>query len=478
MSDKVSSHRQYLTRKILGATAVFASVEVMTIVCSVIRTKLIALWIGTVGVGLFGLYNSAVDMLTTLAQMGVRSSGVKEVASSPAGMRDSVIYVVRRYGLYLAIVGLLLTIVLSPLLSVITFGDAGRSWTFVVLSVVVMCNVLTMRESVVLQGVNRLGTLARASVWATVVSLALSVPVIYVYRIDSVVPVIIIYAAVTAVFYLLMRYRPPHDVVKPSAAQMREVGSGMLRLGAYLTVSGVVTGIVSYLVMSYMNYAGGEELMGYYQSGFVLSVRYAGIVFTAMGMEYFPRIASVGNSGLRRMCVMVRHQCVVTLMLITSLAVIMAAAAPWIVRLLYSSEFDPVVPIVILAAPGLLFRGVSWCMGYVIVARGDGRLFLFTELSSGAICLLLNVVCFMAWGVPGIGISFTLWYFIYGIIVWRVVHSRYGLIFAGAPARIGVLCVSAVVCVCVLSFCVGPWTATAVAAVVSFLLLRTIKRRS
>jgi len=439
----------------MGAFAVFGSVEMLNIICSVIRTKLVALWIGPAGVGLFGLYNSAVEMLSNLTQMGIRSSGVKEIAGSVDKRRLSVIFVVRRYGFILSVAGLLLTAAFAPLLSRITFGDTSHTWAFMILSLVVMCNVIAQKESAILQGVNELRRIARAAVWGAAISLSLAVPMVYIWRIDSIIPVIVTYSVVMSVCYLMQRFRMPVGAVAPSRSESHAIARSVMRLGAYLTISGFMTWLVSYVVMSYMNSAGGERLMGFYQSGFTLSVRYAGIVFTALGMEYFPRIASLATAGCRRMGVMAGYQCVVTVMLVSFLAVAMVAFAPWIVALLYSGAFAPVVSVVILAAPGLLFRGVSWCMAYMIIAKGDGKVYMLTEIVSGALCVMLNVVCFRAWGIAGIGISFTLWYLLYALIVWRIVKVRYGMTFNRMQLYVIGGCVLCVCAVCVIAITVG-----------------------
>ena len=55
-----------ISRTIVKAMGVFGSIQVFNILCSVIRTKLVALWIGPAGMGLFAIFNSAVDMIVNL----------------------------------------------------------------------------------------------------------------------------------------------------------------------------------------------------------------------------------------------------------------------------------------------------------------------------------------------------------------------------------------------------------------------------
>jgi O-antigen/teichoic acid export membrane protein len=60
----------------------FSWVQLVTIGCGIVRTKLVALWLGSMGVGLFGLFNTAIDAITTLTQLGIRQSPVRNIASA------------------------------------------------------------------------------------------------------------------------------------------------------------------------------------------------------------------------------------------------------------------------------------------------------------------------------------------------------------------------------------------------------------
>ena len=65
----------------------FGSVEFLTMACGVVRTKLVAIFIGTVGVGLIGLYANAIELLSTLAQVGLRTTAVRDIASANPATR-------------------------------------------------------------------------------------------------------------------------------------------------------------------------------------------------------------------------------------------------------------------------------------------------------------------------------------------------------------------------------------------------------
>ena len=122
--------RSNITTGVLKALGVFGGVQMVTIICSILRTKLIAVWIGAAGVGLFGIFNSAIELFGVLFHLGVRDSAVRDIASSQQPETNKIIIIVRRWVLILGVIGLVVTMVISPLLSNFTFGNYDYTYDF------------------------------------------------------------------------------------------------------------------------------------------------------------------------------------------------------------------------------------------------------------------------------------------------------------------------------------------------------------
>lgn len=423
------------------------SVEFLSMACGVVRTKLIAIFIGTAGVGLLGLYSNAMELLSTLVQLGLRTTAVRDLSSAPAGSKLGLLAIIRRYNALLAVAGVLLTLLLAPLLSFITFGDTSRTWAFLALSIMVGASTIVAGRGAELQAERRLRALARASLWATVISLLLAAPMIIWWGISAIVPLLLTYSVVACVAYLVATRRSGRlPTVDPAEFRVRV--KSMARLGFFLTVSGCASWLAGYTVLSVLNHIGGSEAMGLYQAGYTLTVRYVGVVFTALSLEYFPRLATSLTAGRHRGQVMLRHETLLSVAVVVALVSIMIMLAPRIVMVLYSDDFIGVVPMILLGAPGVVMRAVSWSMAYVIVAGGRGKLFMLTELSGCAICIVSMVAGFKLAGMAGVGIGFTVWYSLYTFIIWcatrRALHVTLG-------ARVWRLCWAAFIFVAVLS---------------------------
>ncbi len=233
-----------LSARVLKAMGIFGGVQATNILCSIVRTKLVALWIGAAGVGLFGIFNSAVDMLGSLSQLGLRNSSVRDLAAAPPSKLSAVIGAVRRWASLLGLFGALLILALSPALSRVSFGDGSHTGGFMALAVVLLLSALVSGEYAVLQGTQMLRRLAKASVWGVAAGLVISVPMFYFWRIQSIIPSIIAYSAATAVAVFCYRRRGD-EKPRVKLSQTLAAGRGFMVLGAYMTVTEVVSDLVS-----------------------------------------------------------------------------------------------------------------------------------------------------------------------------------------------------------------------------------------
>lgn len=411
------------TAKVLKAMGVFGSVQSLTMLCSVVRTKLVALWIGPAGVGLLALYWQTMDLLGCASQLNLRQSAVRDISTD--GDKRGIVSVVRRLSVALGLAGAVVCMLGAPALSMATFGDSSHTLAFVALSVMLLFTAIASGEWAVMQGMGRLKLLARSTLYATLTSTAVAIPLFYFLRLGGIVPVLITFALSNCTYALIMRVKDTGD----EAMSIKEAfgrGRKILALGAYMTVSMALTMAASYLFVVWLNRQGGDEAVGIYQAGYTIVNSYVGVIFTAIVMEYYPRLSAVAGSRLR--CeVIVSHEIKVTMLVLIPVIVLFIAFKGLIVNILYSHAFDAVLPYLGIAIIGVGLRGASWCMAYAILARGDGRVYVFTELSSAVSYLALNIPMYLHFGYRGLGVAYVMWYGAYAAVCYGVYRYRYGL---------------------------------------------------
>lgn len=468
------------SKRVFNALSVFGSVQIVNVLCSIARTKCVAMWLGTAGIGIFALYNSTLEIINQLIQLNLRQSGVREISNAAPGRFKLLVSVVRRLGSLLGLAGAALTVVLSPVLSRITFGDESHTLPFVLLAVVVFFNALTAGEQAVLQASDRLHRLAAASMWGGVVATVISIALIWFAGYDGILPSIVVYSVVTAIAYYIGRDKIP--CVRVSVKETLREACPIIRLGTYMTAAMFLTSLSQYLFIVWLRTRTDDSGVGLYQSGYMLVNQYIGLVFSAMAFEFFPRLSAVVGHRIRVM-VYVKHEILIMMIGLVAAIPLFLNLVPVIINLLYDSTFMAASGYITIASVGTVFRAFSFVLAFVILARADGRIYLITETVSSILYIVLNIIGFSRGGYEGLGYAYVVWYFLYLVSVTLVYCLLFKYSFSGLARELFIMMIVAIVVAAQATLCIRGYylAATIVTCAVlptsGYMLYRLFLRR-
>ena len=173
---KVSAYR-----RIMSSTAIFGSAQVLNVLVNIIRAKLVAHILHSTGMGISSVFNSAANTIQQFALMGLNVSAVPPISQAGNDADPKVlaftVRLVRRIVLMASLLGLVITVVFSPLLSATSFNDQKHIPYFLLLSVAVFFNVMGMGEMAVMPGMRKYKMLAFCSIVPAMCGLMVSVPI-------------------------------------------------------------------------------------------------------------------------------------------------------------------------------------------------------------------------------------------------------------------------------------------------------------
>lgn len=428
----------------MKATSLFGGVQLVHILITLGRSKIIALLIGAEGMGIAALFLAPLRLITSATSLGLDQSAVREIANTarqeaPTAQLRS-ISILKKLVLGTAIIGAIILVLFSPWLSQWSFKSNGFVVSFIWLGLAVIFNQLAASRLAILQGVRKLDYLAKSNLYGAICGLLVTIPLYYFLGIDGILPAIIITSGFLFLFAQWF-YRRLH--LKLSAITFKQAiveGMPMLKLGVTLSISAFIGLLVAYLVQIYISQKSGEVAVGYYSAGIVILNTYVGLIFKAMSSDYFPRLAAV-SGDLVVLSKTVFEQAFVAVLLITPIIIIFIAFASPLILVLYSSEFDPSVALLRWGILGMLFKAVSWSVGYVIIAKGDSKLFIKTAIGFNSVLLTLNLIGYYYGGLEGIGISLLVYFFIHFIMVQWITKSRYGFVMPAGFYPVFTFCV-------------------------------------
>lgn len=426
--------RHKLTAKVLKTIGLFSGAESLKIICSVVKMKLVALWLGATGVGLFGIFNTSLDTISILTGMGLRESGVRAIARNRdnPSLLKRVVASLRGWCAMSGGLGALIVCALAPWLSLFFFNNYSYWWQFMILAAALLFNSLTNGEQAILQGTDTLKSLAKAAAAGSLVGLVLSIPMFRYMGDESVVFSILVYS-LSILFFLYIFRRKDIEYKVPDKDEIK-AGKPFVKLGGYMALASFATNLAQMLFMSWLNRDASTAEVGYYQAGNVLVFRYTSLIFGAVGLEFYPRMAAQ-NGSIHRMSVFVSHEIGLLLKIFTPLLIGFVICRRWIVELLYSTDFEIILPFISIAIFTVVLRSVSACMAFSIIAKGDGKTYLVTESVDACIGLALNIVLYRLWGLTGLGIAQVLWYALYTLMICLVYFFRYRMKLTGGATR-------------------------------------------
>ncbi|MCZ2085287.1 MAG: O-antigen translocase [Flavobacteriales bacterium] len=417
----------------MKATSIFGGVQVFNIIIQLIRSKVVAVLLGPTGMGIMGLLQTTVSLVSSATNLGLGTSAVRDISeantSNDSNRVGSTVAVMRKLVWVTGLVGMIVTIALSPLLSKLTFGNYDYTVGFVVLSVTLLLNQLTSGQGVILQGLRQLTWLAKANVYGSVCGLLISLPLYYLYGPDGIVPAIVLSALALLGIQYAFAKQVKITALRISFKEALYQGKGMMKLGFMLSLSGLITVAASYLVRIYISHTGGVADVGLYSAGFAIIGTYVGLVFSAMGTDYYPRLASVSQSNEESKTV-INQQAEIAILIMAPIIMIFLVFIKWVVVLLYSQQFAPVNDMILYAALGMFFKAASWAVTFLFLAKGAGKLFFWNELLTNIYLTLLNVVGYKYWGLTGLGISFLISYILYFVQVYLITLFKYEFSFS------------------------------------------------
>jgi len=422
------SENQTSYRKIMKSTSIFGGVQIFTILISILRSKFIALYLGSAGIGIVGLLNSTIGLIGGITNFGLNTSAVRDVALANSSGDDVriglVVSVLRKWVWITGLLGALVVLVLAPWLSRITFGNSQYIWSFALVSVTLFFNQLNVGQLAILQGMQKIRYLAKASLAGNILGLLVTVPIYYFFKIDGIVPALILASIISFIISVLFAKKVQFTRYKVNTSLLFSEGKNMMKMGFFVSLSGLFVIATTYITQIFISKNGGVEQVGLFTAGFAIINTYMGLVFNAMGTDYFPRLSAVAASN--NLCkITVNQQAEVSVLILGPIIMMFLVLIKLVIIVLYSNTFIPIEGMVSWLALAIFLKAVAWCIGFIFLAKGDSRIFFCSELAANFYMLLFYLLGYYFAGLTGLGISFFLGYLVCLFQVLIISKVRY-----------------------------------------------------
>src|SRR3569623_1165438 len=223
--------------------------------------------------------------------------------------------------------------------------------------------------------------LAKANILGSISGLLNSIPLYYFWAQKGIVPAIILtsFSTLLLSWYFTNKIKIPK--VSVDRAMFKTEGKEKLKMGFLISMTGVMFMCSSYIVRIFISHFVGLEDVGLFGAGFAIIGKYTGLVFTAMGKDYYPRLSTISHDNVKSERE-VNQQDEIAVLILAPMLTAFLVFIHWAVVLLYSKRFLGVVDMIHWSILGIFFQALSWSLGYILLAKGASKIYFWNELAA------------------------------------------------------------------------------------------------
>ena len=387
--------------------------QVVVLAAGFIRSKVVALTVGASGVGLVGVFSVFTSSIASVAGWGLGTAAVRVIASADETNKPGKIAAVRRLGVILSGLGLLLALALFWPAAAMTFTGQQYLLELAIVGLAVPFMIASTAWSAILQAGGNVKYLAKIQILGAVAGIVIGLPAIYVWGSLGIALSVFFAAAVSgaALWKAARNLSPPVSSIFTDSNDVRE----LVKLGGALVFIGWAGHFSAYIVRIIIIRSAGLDAAGYYQAAFAISGSLPGFIFAAMGTDFFPRI-SAAKTSVEANELLERQIQAGLLLGVPLIAMLLTLGRPCM-YLLYERSFDPALPLLTWMTWGVFFRLISWPLGFWLIARSSPKTVIVVECLGNGLSIVLPLLLMPIFGMVGAAVAFFIGCLAYTVIV-------------------------------------------------------------
>ena len=449
MTEKNKNYSQ-----IIRSSSLIGGAQSLNMLIGMVRVKFVAILIGPVGVGLVATYQSLLQMIGTVAGLGLHSSAVRDVAQAVSQHDQQhigrTVLSLRRMCFLSGSIGALTVILFSNTLSLITFDSSEYANGIALSGLVILFANLKGGQMALIQGMRRISDIAKLNIIGATCGAIISVTLYWFLGVDGIVPAIVALSLTELIASWWYARKVNVPKVSMTWGESFKTAGGMIKMGLAFMWNGLLIATVAYVTRTLITQEIDLIAVGTFSAAYALSGIVVNFILGAMGADYYPSLTAL-NHDHKKMKELVNQQTEVGLLLAMPGLIATIAFAPLIIKLFYTSEFYESIDLLQWFAVGCIGRVVSWPLGYIVLAKGLSKLFVITETMINLFHLLLIVLMLKLFGIEGVAMAFPILYFIYTVMMLGVAKllidfswskNVWKMIFVFSPIVMFVFCSS------------------------------------
>lgn len=413
-------------KDIARTNVVFGGIKFLQVLVNILKTKIVAIYLGPVGVGIVTILLNIVTTLYQFTNLGIAQSSVRELSKEKCQLKKrQIITTINYLAIILGIIGSFICFLSANLLSDLMFGNRDYAWMIKILSFSLLFESITGTEISIFQGLRLIKVLAVSSLISSVCTLLISIPLYSALGQDGIPYSLLLGFFIGALVYWLIRTKKI-KANKISKKEFLSIASPILSLGIVLMLSAGIMSIFSLITTTFINRFGSSEDVGLYSAASTCTYSAINIIIAILTSDFYPRLSGIIHKK-NEAWDLVNSQIDLIISVLAPIVIVILIWPSIFLRLLYSDKFIVATTAVQIMALSLFFRVIWHCFSFVILAEGDKRrYFIFDACIGNGIFMIFNILGFWLNGVNGVAFSFVISSILICAFLYLIVKRAYG----------------------------------------------------
>lgn len=350
-------------------------------------------------------------MGSVFAVFGLNSSMVRELSrcNDDKNAIGKVYYIVNRLVLIFCALTFLIIFLFAGEIGLYLFNNSGYTSGIRCVAFIIIFAAYEKIGYSVLNGTHRLKKLAISQIISSCAGSIGIILAVFIWK-DNAIPgaLSIIFIVMTIITFFYVRKEGIREI-KASWDEFKLASYTLLYIGAGVCIAGIISTVMTIMSKSYLTANYSLSAVGFYQASWTVSNLYTGIVLTAMGVDFMPRLSKIIDKK-KEASEMINQQIIFGMVFVSIAITGILLFSKEILYILYSKEFEIASIIIRWHILGVFLRVIAFPFSYTILAKGDAKLYAIIQTLFWVGDYLLLRLCSSIWGFDGLGINYPIAY--------------------------------------------------------------------
>jgi antigen flippase len=405
-----------MKEKLAKAFILFSGGSIVGILTQVIKGKVMAVILGTAGIGIFSQLTKIFSFTFTLGSLGFKNGTIKTISES---LRDDdhkkYIEEYSSVTIFLALISSIASscgIIFSKTISHLLFDDNGGNYVLVsIIFSVVPVAVLTNSYKSILSGHLAVKKMVKSQILSDLFSIIPFLILIYYFNLLGATIAFCTYQVLRLCFFVFFYSKEVGYI--PIPKRINFLWSHITKNLKY-GISGIFLGSLNLLITLYIGRTIIAEL-GSSDNGLLsvalrVSTLYFGAIYANASSYYFPLLVKARNK--RELQALMEETNIFYMYLLPPIIMVLMCFGELIIHILFSADFKFAGKILMFFLLGDLFRITNETRGLAFLAKEKFKPYNLTYIIWGGFYILIAIFLLNKIGILGVSIAYLISHFL------------------------------------------------------------------